>query len=187
MRGKVANAVIVLRVALKRMQDLKTGGAPLAITLRSSARALSLLYPITQTCGSLLLVERKQEKRKTPSRKPRVGRFGFKWPRLLEVKVGDDTDTNFFSGFSGDMESGGLFIATYDIHPIGTVVHVKAKLPNGHLVYEEATVKWVREYNEHCPEAAPGMGVVFENLSPPNKQEIEQFMVVRDSIFFEAV
>ncbi|MCP4674928.1 MAG: TIGR02266 family protein [Deltaproteobacteria bacterium] len=186
LRGHVANSVTHLRASLKAMQDLKIDNAFLEPTLRATARSLALLYPLTQTEGPILLVPRK--KRKSSRRKAPVvaGRAG-KRPPVFEVAVGSETETNFFTGFEGDISSGGLFIATYDVHPIDTVLTVNAKLPGGRVVAEEATVRWVREYNEASPEVSPGMGVVFDDLSYDEHREIDYFMTKRDAIFYEAV
>jgi uncharacterized protein (TIGR02266 family) len=186
LKGHVANSLAHLRSSLKMMQDLKAENEFLKPTVRATARALSLLYPLTQTDGPLLLVRRK--KRKTSRRKPPV--FASRNRRKLlhyEVRIGDETETNFFTGFEGDISSGGLFIATYDIHPIDTVLTVNALLPGGHVIAEEVKVKWVREYNEESCEMSPGMGVVFENLSLEEHCEIDEFISRRDAIFYEAV
>ncbi len=186
LRGHVGNSLAHLRGALKAMQDLSSENEFLPPTMRATARALSLLYPLTQTEEPLLLVPRKkraQSRRKPPFVSDRAA----KRPPLFEVELGAETETNFFAGFEGDVSSGGLFIATYDIHPIGTPLTVKAKLPGGRILADEATVKWVREYNDSSPDIAPGMGVTFDGLDSGDHKNIAHYMTTREAIFYEAV
>ncbi|MCP4606757.1 MAG: TIGR02266 family protein [Proteobacteria bacterium] len=185
-RGYVANAVAHLRASLKTMQDITSQNPNLYSTARANARALSLLYPLTQTEEPILLVARKKSK-SSRRRPPFINRRNDKMPPLFEVEIGKETNTNFFAGFSQDISSGGLFIATYDIHPIGTKLTVKARLPSDRVLAGEAAVHWIREYNEASPDVAPGMGVIFAELDPDESQEINRFMTDREAIFYDAV
>jgi uncharacterized protein (TIGR02266 family) len=186
LRGRVANVVAHLRSSLKEMQELGGNQQALAITMRAVARALSLLYPLTQTEEPILLVARKKQlfSRRRPAVNPGVED---KRAPLFEAYVGPDTATNFFTGFSPEIASGGLFIATYNIFPVGTRFTVSTSL-DGHAIFtEEGEVNWVREYNEHAPDVAPGMGVVFNRLSETAAEAINRFISSRDAIFYEAV
>jgi uncharacterized protein (TIGR02266 family) len=186
-RGHVANAVTHLRAVLRAIQELDSGDEIVPTALRSTARALALLYPLTQTEEPILLVARKQKKGYS-RRRPSLAHGGEeKRSQLFEVQVGRETATNFFAGFSGEIASGGLFIATYDIHPVGTRLTVSARIKGGDFLTETAEVNWVREYNETAPDVAPGMGVVFKDLGDQAREAIKRFMGVRDAIFYEAV
>jgi uncharacterized protein (TIGR02266 family) len=183
--GQVANALRHLRASLKTMQEMNADEV-LAPTIRASARALALLYPLTQTEGPLLFVPRKSPGR-TRRKLPVAGLRGNRRPLAFEVELGDGTDTNFFTGLEGGISSGGLFIATYDIHPIGTRLNVRVKMPSGRVMSEEAVVNWIREFNESAPDIAPGMGVVFTSISPKHNREIDLYLADRETIFYEAV
>jgi hypothetical protein len=155
-RGNVANAMGYLRASLEKMQEMNADEL-VAPSIKASARALALLFPFTQKQGPLLVVQRKNPAR--TRRKLPVAGHGSRRRIDFEVALGDGTDTNFFTGLEGGISSGGLFIATYDIYPIGTQLRVKAKMPGGRVIAEEAAVEWIREYNEHAPDIAPGMAL----------------------------
>jgi uncharacterized protein (TIGR02266 family) len=118
-------------------------------------------------------------------REPKAAARGGRTIPVVEVDLEDDPDTRFFTGFSGTISSGGLFIATYDLHPVGTTVAVRARLPGGHVVRERGTVTWIREPSRRAPEIAPGMGVAFGRLEPASAREIARFIAGREVLFFE--
>ncbi len=182
-----ANAMVHLRVLLRLTQDPdERDDATLSKVTRSAARALSLLYPLAQAEDPIFLVNRRDNpasRRRTPTHPRRDDRRS---PHF-DVELGQDTETNFFTGFGGDIFSGGLFIATYDIHPVGTTVGVKAKLPNGRVLAKKATVGWIREFQDDIAEVVPGMGVVFDEICTEDTAEIERFLAQRDALFYEAV
>ncbi len=49
----------------------------------------------------------------------------------LEVDIGYHSETNFFTGFVNDISEGGIFVATYDLLPVGTHLMVSFVLPDG--------------------------------------------------------
>lgn len=105
--------------------------------------------------------------------------------RAFEVDIGIQSETNFFTGFSMDISSGGLFVATYDIADVGTEVNVNFSLPNGPMMSLNGTVRWVRDYNETAPDMAPGMGVMFEDLSPAEEDAINTYLASSNPLFYE--
>jgi uncharacterized protein (TIGR02266 family) len=105
---------------------------------------------------------------------------------ILKVDIGIQSETNFFTGFSQDISSGGLFIATYDILSMGTPMNVNFNLPRGPVLSLDGTVCWIREYNETTPDIFPGMGVRFENLSGGDEKAINHFIAKNPPIFYDA-
>ncbi len=106
-------------------------------------------------------------------------------PRVsLNAEVDLSSDTNFFSGFSTDIASGGLFIATLSMLPIGTTVHVKFTLPDGTEISVGGDVRWVRVFDERSPTMLPGMGIQFVGLSASAEAAIEAFIAQREPMFF---
>ncbi len=106
-------------------------------------------------------------------------------PRVsLTAEVDLSSDTNFFSGFSTDIASGGLFIATLTSLPIGTTVQVKFTLPDGTEVNTAGDVRWVRVFDERAPGVLPGMGIQFVGLSKQAQGAIETFIAQREPMFF---
>lgn len=104
----------------------------------------------------------------------------------LQVDIGFQSDTNFFTGFAEDLSDGGLFVATYDIKPIGTLLTVSFVLPGGHHVVAPGRVTWVREPADRGAETAPGMGVAFEALEEPDRRAVLRFCSARAPIFFDS-
>ncbi len=99
----------------------------------------------------------------------------------LEVDVTIGSDSHFFTGLSGDVSRGGIFVATYARVPVGRRVHVRFTLPEGDLVLE-GTVRWTRAGSDAV---APGIGVRFENLAPTNLALIEKFCQERPPIYVD--
>lgn len=105
-------------------------------------------------------------------------------PRIaVEAELGFQSETNFFNGFSEDLSDGGLFIATYNVLPIGRELTVKFGLPEGREVTAEARVVWVREPHG---DVSPGMGVRFTDLDDEDHAAILRFMDERPPVFYDA-
>ena len=105
-------------------------------------------------------------------------------PRIdLEVEVTFESEHNFYTGFTQNLSSGGLFIATTIVRPVGSALHIKFTLPGeGPPIDADAVVRWVREVGE--PEDH-GMGVQFEGLAAPDRVRVDAFIAQRDTIFFD--
>lgn len=99
----------------------------------------------------------------------------------FEVEVGLVSESHFYAGLSMDVSTGGLFIATYRLQPVGSRVAVTFALPNGHTVTTNATVRWVRD---PCGELSPGMGVEFD-LPKDDRREVEAFCKRRQPLFID--
>lgn len=106
--------------------------------------------------------------------------------RRLEVDIGMHTATNFFTGFVHDISAGGLFVATYDIWPVGTALNINFTLPpKGIVLSLDGTVRWLREFNERTPDIEPGMGVQFENLKPDAAAAINRYIAEVAPLFYD--
>jgi uncharacterized protein (TIGR02266 family) len=106
-------------------------------------------------------------------------------PRVtLAAEVNLSSENNFFSGFSTDIAAGGVFIASLTTLGEGTLVALNFTLPDGSEVSANGEVKWIRPFDEGHPEALPGMGIQFVDLSPKAKASIEKFIASREPMFF---
>ena len=104
-------------------------------------------------------------------------------PRVsLAAEVDLSSETNFFTGFSTDIATGGLFVATLDLAPIGTLVSVRFTLPGGEEISAQGEVQWLRAIDE--ADRLPGMGIRFVELAPRAKAAIEEFIAGREPMFF---
>ena len=105
-------------------------------------------------------------------------------PRIaIEAELGFESETNFFNGFSEDLSDGGLFIATYNVLPIGREIIVKFGLPEGREITTEARVVWVREPHG---DVSPGMGVQFLDLDEEDHAAILRFIEERPPVFYDS-
>ncbi len=102
----------------------------------------------------------------------------------MQAAVDFTSDDNFFAGFSANISDGGLFVATVNLLPLGTEVDLSFSLPSGERIEARGVVQWVREVNDQLPDAFPGMGVQFAQLSSSAQAAIGQFLAQRDPLFF---
>ncbi len=105
----------------------------------------------------------------------------------FEVEVGFETESNFYTGLTQDISSGGLFVATHNLKPVGARFMIQFKLPGSQVSIDvEAEVRWLRETSSlHRSDGPHGMGVRFVNLNPEHHQLIESFLKQRDSLFYD--
>jgi uncharacterized protein (TIGR02266 family) len=103
----------------------------------------------------------------------------------IESVVGFHTDTNFFTGFGGDLSDGGLFVATWNVLSVGTPIALSFVLPSGRQVNVRGVVSWVREppVDEEVAGYRPGMGVAFESISDVDRTLVLEFLRARAPIF----
>ena len=152
--------------------------------MRGAARALSLLYPLTQTEGSLLIVPRKSKARVSRRKSRRIA--SSRRP-TLHVTLGEDHHTNFFCGFEKDIAAGGLFVSTYNLIPVGRFVNLVVTLPDQRVLLGSAVVSFVRDHNDLHPEIPPGMGLILNRLTAAAREQINTYIETNEPIFFEAV
>lgn len=103
----------------------------------------------------------------------------------LEVGVGVYSDSNFYTGFTADISAGGLFVATYELRPIGSAVDVDFTLPGGRQVKVSGEVRWVKDPIDGDSDGSPGMGVKFDELAEEDLRAIEEFVSNREPLFHD--
>ncbi|MFL5347595.1 MAG: TIGR02266 family protein [Hyalangium sp.] len=102
----------------------------------------------------------------------------------LRTNIGLGSDSNFFTGFSPDISSGGLFVATVETVPRGTQVELDFTLPGGRPLKASGVVRFLREPNDHTPDLMPGVGVQFQDLQPEVALLISDFVRQREPLFY---
>jgi uncharacterized protein (TIGR02266 family) len=102
----------------------------------------------------------------------------------LRTNIGLGSDSNFFTGFSTDIHTGGLFVATVETVPRGTQVDLDFTLPGGRPLKASGVVRWLREPNDHTPDLMPGVGVQFQELQPEVASLISDFVRQREPLFY---
>jgi len=107
-------------------------------------------------------------------------------PRVeLSVEIDVDTDSNFYTGFTENISTGGIFIATHTPATVGSEVPVTFKLPNTEYVIKTSgVVQWYRDFNKVYPDTHPGMGLRFTSLTDEDENVINEYIRnVREPFF----
>lgn len=105
-------------------------------------------------------------------------------PVRIEAALGAHSPTNFYKGLSGNdvIESGGLFVATYQIPPLGTQVLLKVALPGGYEFDAVAVVRWARETRDEDSDAPPGFGAAFVQIAPEARTLVYRYVRNREPL-----
>jgi uncharacterized protein (TIGR02266 family) len=100
-------------------------------------------------------------------------------PIQAEITLG--SDSQFFTGLGGNLSTGGVFVATYRMLPVGCNVAVHIVLPDGELV-AKGTVRWVRDVESG---AAPGLGIAFDRIAAEDEGRIASFCASREPMLHD--
>ncbi len=194
--GIIKGAMEHLAQALQIFQDVQSGGPAVQEAASSVAKTLALLFPIVQDAKKRFAEEKQRISQLPPEQRPSqtaptAGAFAgqhvpartINWNVLQQLTL--DSETQFYTGFSQNLDEGGLFVATFDVKPIGAKVLFTFELPGGRQITAKGRVMWVREYDPKEPEHTPGMGLKFIMLRDDDRQLIEGFLKRRVPMFFD--
>jgi uncharacterized protein (TIGR02266 family) len=120
-----------------------------------------------------------------PSRPDSLSQTRRQKPRVkseLELEFKDET--HFYAGITQDISQGGVFIATYNVFPVGSRLELGFRLPGGAEVRARGVVRWVRGEAEP-EEERPGMGVAFTELSEAALTAIAAYCQKRAPLYIE--
>ena len=99
----------------------------------------------------------------------------------IHTEVSLASDSQFFTGLTGNISKGGLFVATYQPVPIGSAVTMQIALPDGELK-ATGVVRWIREATSG---ALPGVGVAFDPLDTASAERIASFCALREPLLHD--
>jgi uncharacterized protein (TIGR02266 family) len=86
-----------------------------------------------------------------------------------------------------DLSKGGLFVATPQMCPIGTLVKLRMILPTARKPIELLTeVRWLRPHDLQADGGKAGVGLMFLEMSPEAKDAVDAYLEQRESIYFDA-
>jgi uncharacterized protein (TIGR02266 family) len=107
-------------------------------------------------------------------------------PRFaVDLDVTMSSEHNFYAGFAENISSGGLFIATHVLKPVGEKLEISVTLPDrAEAIRCRGEVRWVREYSERS-NVPPGLGIRFIGLPAPDAEAIERFLKDREPLFYD--
>jgi hypothetical protein len=108
-------------------------------------------------------------------------------PMRIEAELGAHSSTNFYKGLSGNdvIDSGGIFVATYQIPEIGRNVVVKVSMPGGYEFEAVGIVRWTREAPLSGSDSPPGFGAQFTQISPEGRQLVYRYVRNREPLFHD--
>ena len=109
----------------------------------------------------------------------------------IEIDVRVEGAAHRFDATTGDLSSGGMFVLTHRVIPVGTHVMLGFTLPNGTVLEVLAAVQWQHAGDgiDPAPEAGfgprgPGLGLSFFCLEPGVKALLERFCVLREALYY---
>lgn len=103
----------------------------------------------------------------------------------VSVDIHLASDSHFFSGLSGDISEGGLFVSTYRPLPVGSEVDLEFSLPGAdETLHARGEVRWLREHSEEEPR---GVGIAFASLEDDDRARIQRFCTMRPPLLYEDV
>ncbi len=150
------------------------------------SRALAMMHSARHALGRELGIEAKREDATAPflltsarAKGPSESERRRALRSELDVEVGLEGDNRFYTGSTGDISAGGLFVGTDTPLMVGTELVLSFVLPDGYRVATDAVVAWVRAPRYRPDELPSGMGVRFEDLGAPDKNAVEHFLSER--------
>jgi type IV pilus assembly protein PilZ len=103
----------------------------------------------------------------------------------VELAVTLHSESNFYTGLVENLSESGVFVATHQAHPLGTLVDVSLTLPDSREpLWLRGEVRWVRKYRDSLSEP-PGMGIRFIDLAASDEERIGLFLGKRTPIYHE--
>jgi uncharacterized protein (TIGR02266 family) len=103
----------------------------------------------------------------------------------LEVELHLASESHFFSGLSGDISEGGVFVSTYRALAMGSLVDLEFSLPGSdEPLHARGEVRWHRDAT---PDFPPGVGISFDELSEEDRKVIHRFCTMRPPLYYDDV
>lgn len=101
--------------------------------------------------------------------------------------LGVHSATNFYRGLNGSdvVESGGIFVATYQIPALGQPVHLRIALPGGYEFEARGVVRWTRDAPDSGAQAPPGFGARFTDITPEGRQLVHRYVRNREPLLHD--
>lgn len=126
-----------------------------------------------------------------PGRKSDAAAAGQQPLRSIEAALGAHSATNFYKGLaSGDIvTSGGLFVATYQLPPVGEKLLLKVSMPGGYSFEATGVVAWTRDVSlsTTAPGSSPGFGAQISEISDEGRGLIQRYVRNREPLFHDDI
>jgi hypothetical protein len=104
----------------------------------------------------------------------------------IEAELGAHSGTNFYKGLSGNdvIDSGGIFVATYQIPAIGQQLSLRVSMPGGYEFEALGVVRWTRDTPDGG-DGKPGFGAQFTQITPEGRQLVYRYVRNREPLFHD--
>jgi len=104
----------------------------------------------------------------------------------VAAELGAHSASNFYKGLSGNdvVDSGGIFVATYQIPAIGKQLLIRVSLPGGYEFEAKGVVRWTRDAGG-VESVSPGFGAQFIEISPEARQLVYRYARNREPLFHD--
>ena len=105
----------------------------------------------------------------------------------VEAELGAHSTTNFYKGLSGNdvIDSGGIFVSTYQIPNIGQQLSLRVSMPGGYEFEALGIVRWTRDAPNSGADGAPGFGAQFTQITPEGRQLVYRYVRNREPLFHD--
>lgn len=105
----------------------------------------------------------------------------------VEAELGAHSGTNFYKGLSGNdvIDSGGIFVATYQMPQIGQQLSLRVSMPGGYEFEALGVVRWTREAPNSGADGSPGFGAQFTQITPEGRQLVYRYVRNREPLFHD--
>jgi hypothetical protein len=107
----------------------------------------------------------------------------------VAAELGAHSATNFYKGLGGNdvVDSGGIFVATYQVPEVGKTLLIRVSLPGGYEFEAKGVVRWTREPspNSRGEDMSPGFGAQFTEISPEARQLVYRYARNREPLFHD--
>jgi hypothetical protein len=106
----------------------------------------------------------------------------------VEAELGAHSTTNFYKGLSGNdvIDSGGIFIATYQIPRVGQELVIRVSMPGGYEFEALGVVRWSRDApSSGGADSSPGFGAQFTSITPEARQLVYRYVRNREPLFHD--
>jgi uncharacterized protein (TIGR02266 family) len=99
----------------------------------------------------------------------------------VQVEVSLDSASELYTGLTGDVSRGGVFVQTWQPIPVGLEVDVELKLAQAEVLMR-GIVRWRREASNGI---LPGVGIEFVRMDDPARDLLVAFCTSRAPLYHD--
>jgi uncharacterized protein (TIGR02266 family) len=104
----------------------------------------------------------------------------------IETEISISSGSQFYTGFTKNISSGGLFISTHERYELGEQFQVRFRVDQFDKDFDIlAEVRWVSPYREDLPDQPVGLGVQFVGLSEGDQAILDMYLKNAETLFYD--